>query len=352
MRTVDNQSNFIINKYLQSEIPNNMKKELAILTKARHMEHSDMPIHDLSYYLKPLKQPEDDEIGLIYIIASEQLKGKTELIGYARLEYRKDSGYNQNYGDLQIYVRKDKRNKGCGTQLLNAVRKEVPDFLTTINMFAEKDSISNKILEKTFHIQKTFETRHYFSIIRELSIEKVLEMEREAIEKLDRGGLEIIYTDSNTFHEYENEYAQLLEVIWNIGRDSSEYEPFPVERLRGRMEYFKEGFNIFVHIFLVRKKSDKSLVAIAENILYETNAKVADESLIGVLDEFEDEQIEHALRLKSLALLLQETEVTHWESSLLKLDENKQLNPKDEILGFRIGKTFNRYTIPMEQFLN
>ncbi|MHA1953086.1 MAG: N-acetyltransferase family protein [Candidatus Heimdallarchaeaceae archaeon] len=347
-----NQSDFLIKTYFHSEIPKILKKRLAILMKAQHMDYSDMPVHDLSYYLKPLNQPEDDEIGLIYILASEQSKGKTELVGYARLEYRKNSGYNQNYGDLQIYVRKDRRNRGCGKQLLNAIREEIPDFLTTINIHAEKDSISSKILEKILRVEKAFESRHYFSVIRELSIENVLELEREAIEKLERKGLEIIYTDSNTFHKYENEYAQLLEVIWNIGKNASEYESFPVERLRGRMRYFREEFNIFVHIFLVRKKSDNSLVAISENILYETNARVADESMIGVLDEYKDGHIEHALRLKSLSLLLQETEVTHWESSLLKLDEDQLLNLNDKILGFRIGKIFNRYKIPIKQFLN
>ncbi|NPD88696.1 MAG: GNAT family N-acetyltransferase [Asgard group archaeon] len=347
-----NKSDFVINTYFHSEIPNTLKKGLAILMKAQHMEHSDMPVHNLSYYRKPLNQPEDDEIGLIYILASEQLKGKTELVGYARFEYRKNSGYNQNYGNLQIYVRKDRRSRGCGTQLLNAIREEIPDFLTTITMLAEKDSISSKILEKILRVEKTFESRHYFSVIQELSIENVLELERKAIEELERKGLEIIYTDSNTFHEYENEYAQLLEVIWNIGKNASEYEPFPVERLRGRIQYFREEFNIFVYIFFVRKKSDNSLVAISENILYESNARVADEAIIGSLDEYKDEQIEHALRLKSLALLLQETEVTHWESSLLKLDENQLLKPNDEILGFRIGKIFNIYKIPIKQFLN
>ncbi len=345
-------SNFITNTYSHFEIPNTLKKELAILMKARHMEYSDMPVHDLNYYLKPLNQPEDEEIGIIYILALEQLESQSELVGYARLEYRKESVYNQNNGVLQIFVKEDKRGKGCGTRLLNAIREETPAFLTTITMHAEKDSISSKILEKKLLVEKTSENRHYFSVIRELSFEEILELEKEATKELEKEELEIIYTNSDTFHEIENEYAKLLEVIWNIGTDSSEHESFPVERLRGRMQYFIEEFNIFMHTFFVRKKSDNSLVAITENVLYKSNPKVADEAIIGALDEFNDEQTEHALRLKSLVLLLKETEVTHWESSELKLDESLQISPNDEILGFRIGKIFNIYSIPIKKFLN
>jgi hypothetical protein len=136
-----------------------------------------------------------------------------------------------------------------------------------------------------------------------------------------------------------------------VGNDTTDFEPFPVERLRGRMQYFKEECNIFLHIFLVRKKADKSLVALTETALYGSNPKVADEAMNGTREEYTDGQIEHALRLKSLVVLLQETGVTHWESSLLKLDEKHQLNPQDEILGFRLGKIFNRYKIPIDQFL-
>ena len=348
---MNNGSDFIIWTYSHSDLPNTLKKELAKLMKARHMEHSDMPVHNLNYYLKPLKEPEDDEIGLVYTLALEKEKGKTELIGYATLEYRKNSGYNQNYSDLQIYVKKEKRNKGFGTLLLNEIKEETPDFITTINMFAEKDSISSEILEKKLQVKKTFERKHYFSVIRELSIEDVLEWEREVTKELEREGLEVIYTDSNTFHEFENEYAQLMEVIWNSGSTAEEYEPFPVERLRGRMQYFTDTLNLFVHILFIRKKSDKSLIALAENILYESNTRVADESIIGALDEYNDRWIEYALRLKSLVLLLQSTRVTHWESSQLKLDEDHKLHPNDKILGFRIGKTFNVYRIPIKQFL-
>jgi hypothetical protein len=347
-----NQPNFLINTYFQSEIPITLKRELAILMKERHKTYSDMPVHNLNYYLKPLNQSKDDEIGLIYILASEQLKDKTELVGYARFEYRKESVYNQNDGDLQIFVREDKRNKGCGTLLFNAIKEEIPDSVTAVTVHAEKDSLSSKILERKLQVEKAFESRHYFSVIHELNFEEILELEKRVTEELEKDELEIIYTNSDTFHEFENEYAKLLDVIWNIGTDASDYESFPVERLRGRIQYFKEEFSIFVHVFLVRKKSDKSLVGISETILYESNPKVADEAITGVLDGFNDEQIIHALRLKSLVLLLKETKVTHWESSQLKLDENHQPNLNDKILGFRIGRIFNRYRIPIKHFLN
>ena len=345
-------SDFIIKTYSQSEVPSNLKESLAILMKAQHMENSDMPPHILNYYLKPLNQPEDDEIGLIYALASEKSKDRMELIGYARFEYRKKSVYNQNEGNIRLFVTKDRRNKGCELLLINAIREIMPEYIKIVTMHAEKGSNYAQTLERLLDIEKAFESRHYYSLIRELNVENMLDMEKEVNEVLERQSLQIIYTNSDTFGQYEKEYAQLLEVIWNVGKEESEYELFPVERLRGRIQYLREEFNIFLHAFLVREKSNGFLVAIAENVLYESNIHIADEAIIGALAEYDTEQIRHVLRIKSLLLLLQETEVTHWESASLDLDENQQITPYDKILGFRIGKTFNRYKIPIKHFMN
>ena len=346
-----NKSDFVIKTYNHSELPNTFKENLAIMMKSRHMEFSDMPVHHLNYYLKPLSEEDYEDIRFIYVLALEPPIHKKELTGYAMLEYRKTSENNQKDGSLQIYVKKDKRNRGCGTQLLHAITKVIPDHLTTINMHAEKDSISSKILQKILQVEKAYESKHYYSLIRELNIQTILELEKKINEELENRGLEIVYTNSNSFSKYKKEYANLLEVIWNVGKNKSEFETFSVERLQGRMQYFKEHLNIFVHTFFLRNKNDNSFVAIAENVIYESNEKVADEAIIGGLEGYKDDQIIDALRIKSLLLLLQETQVTHWESSQLRQTENQQLHEKDKIFGFKIGKMFNRYKISTKKFV-
>ena len=322
-------------KFEHNSIPDYLKSPLAQLFHDRHKEFSEMPTHQFSYYLSPLERKLESEICKSYILALKN----DNLIGYASLEYR-ESQYNEVSGNLMVYVIKNERSHGVGIKLFRTLLP-FPSQIRYIKVHAISNSRSSNIVKKIFNSNPVSTRKQNFMLVRNYEAHK-LEMSISKLEKLlEKEEIEEISVTSENYHQISQEYAKILEYLWNKG--SKHHELFPVERLHGRMEYFKSR-GIVVHAILLKKASE--FIGLYETVFYRTNNHVADESICGMKSDFSCINLLKLMKLKCLHFILNNTNVTHWESPIET--DDRMLSKINKELGFVVGKSFDHFIIPIE----
>ncbi|MCY3411923.1 MAG: GNAT family N-acetyltransferase [Candidatus Heimdallarchaeota archaeon] len=320
--------------YDHHDLPEEYTNTLAELMRLRHQEFSDMPTHQFNYYLDPLHQVLDATIVIKYILVITDT-----VIGYSMLEYRQ-STYHEYSATIKVFVRPDRRGKGIGRLLLSSI-PSFPSYIQQIEGHCIHSSPSSLLIQRLFSVKPHhLRTQYYLLIHQARDIESELAVLEVNLDSLD---LELVVCKEKDIGEFAMDYASLLEIIWN--EEAETQEAFPVERLLDRVEYFNsQGIHFFTVV--LRNKIDGKFVGLYETVLYDTNKYVADEAMIGVI-QGDQSILLKTMKLKALEYLLK-TEVTHWESAV---HENHILYKINQSLGFIKGKSFDQFSIPVEQFV-
>jgi hypothetical protein len=217
----------------------------------------------------------------------------------------------------------------------------IPPKIQQIKIHAIAHSVSSEIIRKSFKIEPVSHRKQHYMEVRNYDSYK-LEKEISELTKItEKEDIEVISVTSDNYHPISDGYATILEYLWNSGSENPEL--FPVERLHGRMKYFKnEG--VFVHTVLLRRNLE--YIGLYETVFYHTNKLVADESMCGLKTEFDSNTLLKLMKLKTLHYILKKTEVTHWESPIQT--KNTMLSKINEELGFILGKSFDHYRISIK----
>ncbi len=333
----------------RTEIPEDLKQGIVTLKQQLTEDLSNLPSHAGEHYLRGLNLPVSDIEGQQYVIGQIN----NEVIGFAMADYRTAEYNDRSYATMQLVInRGEEKLKEYMRDLFSSLVQNLPPLVKTLRIDVPQGKPEGEFYSKEVGAKVAFNMRLNVSDISQFNIEETIQEAKEEAQKLDEKGYELLYRTTDNFDTVAEDFAPLMERVWNFVEESNEetvkdVEAFPVERVTGRLEYLN-AHGAFMHVFLAKHKETGKLVGFTEIAICDTNPIVGNQILTGVIPEHRRQGIGYSLKMQSLVYMLTKTKVRYWETGNATM--NAPMLKINEKLGYKLWVTHDCFEIKQNEW--
>ncbi|MFW9923060.1 MAG: GNAT family N-acetyltransferase [Candidatus Thorarchaeota archaeon] len=298
----------------REDIPREYLIDLFSLMREYHDEVWYFKSLPMEYYKKNWTIGSSSNEAINWTIA---LNSTGKVIGYGF------SVRNTNYDNLDkayfmLFVTKNERRKGIGTELLKEIIHNLPEIITTITTEIFESSIDGIAFIQSFNKDKGYQEIVSCSDFSEFNPEEVRKEAQKLKEKALNEGYELIYIEDLNFifHVNMNDFVKMEEAIWNdmpLEELSYDKEVVTVQRYDEMVQRrILQGNKLYT--FIAIHKESGLPIGVTQTRLNLIDPKVAHQMDTGVMHSHRGKGIGLALKYQMLDKLLHETKAQYWET--------------------------------------
>ena len=285
--------------------------ELMMLYKQEQLPY---PAPTFEFWKKVWETPILEEEEEYWVIALDE---NDNAIGYGLASWSIKYD-NLDKAILRIFVKKEERRKGLGTQIISQLIENTPDQITVISMGTVTTTDDGLKYLKSLKLEKCYEEIFQYVDLEKTDTNKIRKITSEQREKATKLGYDNKFIEGLDFASQLDypKYIQLVERIWNdMPLEDLHQEKLVMDQERYE-NYIKHmiGFGgRLLTVVLVHKETNEP-IGYTNIFLNDHQPLVVQQEDTGVLHEHRGKGLGYVLKMIMFEKILDETKAKYWST--------------------------------------
>ena len=266
------------------------------------------------FWMKVWETPNLEEEEEFWVIALDE---SDKAIGYGLASWSVKYD-NLDKAILRIFVNKEERRKGIGTQIISLLIENTPEQIDVISLGTVTTTDDGLQYLKRLKLEKCYEEVLQYVDLEKTDAVKIRKIANEQREKATNLGYDIKFIEGLDFASHLDypKYIQLVERIWN----DMPLEDLHQEKLVMGQERYESyikhmiGFGGRILTFVLVHKETNEPIGYTNIFLNDHQSQVVQQEDTGVLHEHRGKGLGYALKMLMFEKILDESNAKYWST--------------------------------------